>query len=151
MPTEPARVDETAAYDVIYYGGRYQDDLETIAILDKAGDPYTIVPRAPKFNYRVEKNVPGKIAAEAATRWVASFNPAFAGTMVSSISGPDGSIIGYEVRPLYQPFTYGLTDVFITSYHEEKKGIIKAWIQLRPEIESQRLNGDHDGAGGVVR
>lgn len=149
LHTEPARVDEGASYDVIYYGGRYKDDLETIAILDKAGDPYTIEPYAPNFNYRIEKNVPGKAAYEAALRWDAGFNPAFNGTVVRSILGPDGSVIGYEIRPIYQAFTYGLSDVLITTYYEQKDGIIRAWIRLHPEIESQRTGGDHDGHGIV--
>lgn len=142
--TEPAMVNENERYDLILYGGRHLNDIETIAILDKAGDAYTIEPLAPGFDYYIHRNYPGLNAINSARRWV-SFNPAFAGIKTQRIKDRDGSIIGYEVRPLYQPFVFGTMDVLSTSYSLREDGVVKAWIRLLPSVERELLRPDAPG------
>jgi hypothetical protein len=141
--TEPGMVNENDTYEVILYGGRYQDDLKTVAILYKTGGGYVIEPLAPKFDYYIRKNYPGPQAVKVAREWVRRFSPNVAGIKTSRIMTRDGHVIGYEIRPLYQPFVYGTMDVVDTSYTLKKNGVVKAWIRLIPTVE--RNMGDHLG------
>ena len=102
-------------YTVIYYGCNFLNDLETIAFLDREGGEYNFEPYAPDFKYRVKKGVSAEEAVETAMKFV-SCNPSFSRTQVKSILAPDGETIGYEVRPLYLPFTYGVDDVLYVDY-----------------------------------
>jgi len=105
----------TGNYTVIYYGCNFFNDLETIAFLDKEDGKYPFEPYAPDFEYRVKKGLSAKEAMETAMKFV-TCNTSFSRAQVSGILGPNGETIGYEVRPLYQPFTYGAGDVLYVNY-----------------------------------
>ncbi len=141
LNTQGARAAEAAGnYTVIYYGCNYINDLETIAFLEKEGSGYTFEPYAPDFEYRVKKGLPAKEAMETAINFV-KCNSSFSRMQVSEILGPDGSTIGYEVRPLYEPLTYGAGDVLFVSYGlKDGKVVINVRLQ---EIAPQE--------GGVSR
>ncbi len=137
LRVEPAPGIEELHYDAILFGGRYSEDLESMAILVIRGAPYRILPYAPKFDYRVIKDLSAPQALEAATRFLSAINPNFTGTTINRILDPEGNPIGYEVRPLYQPFVYGLSDILETSYRVWSKGIVRAWIEVTPSVERQ--------------
>jgi len=141
LSTEPAMVNEDYRYDLILYGGRHQNDLETLAILDKAGDGYTIEPLAPAFDYYMHRDYPGPNAINAAVKWV-SFNPAFAAIRTNRILDRGGNTIGYEIRPLYQPFVFGTIDVLETHYSLKENGVVTAWIRLIPSVEREFFRPD---------
>ncbi len=144
LKVEPdARIRQNLRYDLILYGGRYSEDLYTVAIMGIEGGPYKIVPYAPSFDYRVVKDVGAAEAFKIAVRFFSGTNPNFAGTRQSRISGPDGETIGYEIRPLYQPFVYGMSDILDTSYWLKGKGVVSAWIELSPAIN--KSGGRQDG------
>ena len=105
----------TGNYTVIYYGCNFFNDLETIAFLDREDGKYPFEPYAPDFEYRVKKGLSAKEAMESAMKFV-SCNASFNRAQVSGILGPDGETIGYEVRPIYQPFTYGAGDFLYVNY-----------------------------------
>jgi hypothetical protein len=56
IEANPAEI--TGTFILILYGGRFSDDVETIAILDLEGDGYTLEPFAPDFDFRIKKGVP---------------------------------------------------------------------------------------------
>lgn len=117
LKVELARADEVkGTYTLFLYGGRYQNDLETVAILDKEGDQYTFDPYAPEFDYQVIKDLSAKQALDTAYAFVSNKSPDFYRAQLSSIRDNLGAVIGYEVRPLYQPFTYGYSDVLDIVY-----------------------------------
>ncbi len=124
----------TGTYTVIFYGCNYLDDLETIAFLDKEGDQYTLEPYAPDFNYRVKKGLDANDALAAAGRFV-SCNTSFSRAQLSRITAPDGATLGYEVRPLYHSFTYGVDDVLFTDYILRGDKVVIT-IRLLPSIEN---------------
>jgi len=105
----------TGNYTVIYYGCNFFNDFETIAFLDREDGAYNFEPYAPEFAYRVKKGLSAKEAFESAMKFV-SCNSSFSRAQVSRILGPNSETIGYEVRPLYQPFAYGAGDVLFVSY-----------------------------------
>jgi hypothetical protein len=119
----------TGTYTVIYYGCNFLNDLETIAFLDREDGKYPFEPYAPDFEYRVKKGLSAKEAMETAMKFV-SCNASFNRAQVSEILGPNGEMIGYEVRPLYQPFTYGAGDFLLVNY-SLKDGKVVINLRLR--------------------
>jgi len=103
-------------YNLILYGGQNARDLQSIAILDRSGDPYTILPYGATFTYRIIENLS---ASEAMERGEGFINDLYAyrTTERREIHGPDHTVIGYELRPLFMPITTGrLGDLLDTSY-----------------------------------
>lgn len=138
--TQAARADEViGAYTLILYGSRHAGDVETVAFLDKEGDQYTFEPYAPAFDYQVVKGVPAKEALARAQRFV-SWHHSFIRSQLSGIVDATGAVIGYEMRPLYQPFTFGAQDVLDISYRISDNRVI-IWVKLLPTVE-RRIQGD---------
>jgi hypothetical protein len=107
-------------YRLILYGANHQDDLETVAILDLEGDGYEMAPRAPEFNYALYTGVEARRAFEAAGHFVGSHRH-FHGVLMKRVLDPSGTTIGYEVRPLYRPFVFGLADILDVDYFAKNK------------------------------
>jgi hypothetical protein len=138
----------TGTFSLILYGGRFSDDVETIAILDLEGDGYTLVPFAPDFDFRIKKGLSAKEAMEQAKKFV-NFHNAFWRSQLSRITDNNGNTIGYELRPLYLSFYFGVSDIFDVYYWQKDNGIVKVTIKLIPFVERLRLpGGDRDGSFG---
>jgi hypothetical protein len=149
LKTEEAKsADITGTFTLILYGGNYSDDLETIAILDYERDQYNFEPYAPEFDYRIKKGVPAKEALEEAKKFV-SFHNSFWHFQLSRIIDNKGDTIGYELRPLYLPLTFGVSDVLDVSYWLKGGNKVKVTIKLIEPVERMRLPaGDVVGNGG---
>ncbi len=123
-----AESDVTGSFTLILYGCNFYDDLETVAILDKEGDPYTFEPFAPDFKYRVKKSVPAKEALATAREFAACHN-AFRRAQLSMLVDSKGETLGFEVRPLYMPFVFGTRDVLQTDYRiKGDKVVVRIWL-----------------------
>ena len=148
LKTESAQAAEIKGiFTLILYGGSYADDLETVAILDTEGDQYTFDVFAPDFDYSVRKGMPAKEALKEAEKFV-SFHPAFWQTQLSKILDTGGNVIGFEIRPLYLPITYGRSDLLDIYYWSKEGGKIKVTIKLIPSVDKFKLPGGA-GVGGV--
>ncbi len=130
----------TGTYTLILYGGRYSADIENVAILAKEGTGYTFEVFAPEFNYSVRKNVPARDALGTAEQFV-SFHYAFRRSQLSRIMDAGGSVIGYEVRPLYSPLDFGYTDVLDITYTLQDN-TVTVRIRLIPEVEKPPFKED---------
>ncbi len=131
--------DLTGNFDLILYGCTYHNDLETLAILAKEGGPYVFEPYAPDFNYRVIKGVPAKDALGQAQKFVNCHN-AFHRAQLSRLVDAKGDTLGFEVRPLYLPFVYGIDDALSTDYRI-KDGKVVVKIRLMPSVERMLSDG----------
>lgn len=131
----PARLKGT--YSLILYGCTHFDDLRTLAILDREGDPYTVEPYAPAFDYRVIKNLPAREALKKAESFVGGCSPEFMHSQLSAILTKDGAVAGYEVMPLYRSYAYPGSHVLDTYYFLEKDKIM-AVIKLKHWVEMMR-------------
>lgn len=126
----PAEVNGT--FTVFLYGARYSEDIETVAILDREGDPYTFVIRAPDYDYKVIRGMTGEEALSRATEFV-SFHHAVRDTHLGRILDFAGNTIGFEVRPLYLPLEFGYSDVLYVAYHITN-GTVMVRVSLRSEV-----------------
>ncbi len=143
LDTGPAHeADMAGSYTLILYGGNFLGDLETIALLDKEGDEYTFEPYAPDFKYKAIKGVPAKDAFHYAEMFVTDHPDAYQ-IKFSRVIDPKGETIGYEVRPLYRSFTYGIDDVLDVDYRLREGGKVIVWITLKPSIR-RMLEGDSE-------
>ena len=131
----------TGTYTLLLHGARYGDDMQNVAILDREGDGYTFELHAPEYDYKVRKGVAAGDAVSEAERFVRS-HYSFAASQWYAIRGEDGSVLGYEVRPLYQPLATGYADILdITYVIKDRKVVCR--IQFKPEIE-RSLSGDRE-------
>jgi hypothetical protein len=137
---ESSSIEMKQTYRLILYGGRFSDDRETLAILDKEGDKYEFIVYAPDYDYRIKKKVPAKEALAIAENFV-RFHHSFYRSLLSRILDHSGATIGYEVKPLYFPVDVGFSDVIDVHYSIEGKTVIVK-IRLRPEAEDRLFERD---------
>ncbi len=149
LKTKSANTSEISGlFTLILYGGRFVDDMERIAIFDKEGDKFYFEPYAPDFDYKVKKSVLDKEAFDQAQRFVSLHN-AFHKSILRKILDNDGNIIGFELRPLYQPFSYSISDVLDVYYWLKKDGRVKVTIKLIQPVERLLyIGGPNEGPGG---
>jgi hypothetical protein len=122
------------SYTAIFYGGTSSVDLETVVVLDLEGDGYEFVPRAPEFEYRVEEGLSREEALPRAERFL-SWYPDFMRVRMSRVLAPDGTVIGYELRPLFRPFAYGWADILDVLYLLKEDRTVSVYVRLKPEVE----------------
>jgi len=137
-------IDENASYTVILYGSRYSADMENLSILPIEGGKYTFEVYSPDFDYSLKKGVPAKDALKEAQAFLNRHHDYYR-SIISKILDNEGNVIGYEVRPVYYPITFGVSDVLDVGYFiKNGKVIIK--INLKPEIDRMLFDGD-----GMIR
>ena len=138
----PPSGDVQGTYTLILYGGNYSDDLETIAFLDKEGDRYTLEPYAPEFVFRIKKGLTADRALKEAGEFIRS-HAEFYREQFRSIRDEKGEIIGYELRPLYLPFTFGTDDVLDVDYWLKEERVL-VFVKLKPSLEKRKNDFDRD-------
>jgi len=129
-------------FTLILYGGNYLDDPETVAFLDREGDAYTFDIFAPDFNYRTIKGLSAAEGLKKAEVFV-SRSSSFHQLRLSSIVLDKAGNIGYEVRPLYLPLTYGTDDLLDISYGEKGNKVVVN-IRLKPSVENLKSRHETD-------
>jgi hypothetical protein len=144
LRTEAAKVKDVeirGTFTLLVYGGTYLDNIETIAFLDYENDEYVFEPYSPPFSYSIHKGLTAKDALGEADSFI-STHSSFYRAQLNRILDDTGKTIAYELRPLYMPLTYGLSDVLDVRYwlKDKKVDII---IRLHPAIKDPRIqNGD---------
>ncbi|MBI5204023.1 MAG: hypothetical protein HZA11_03805 [Nitrospirae bacterium] len=142
LKTRPAKAaDITGVFTLILYGGRHSSDIETIAVFDLEGDRYTFEPYAPEFDYRIKKGLSVKEALHDAETFI-SRHRSFRSAQLRRIMDRKGKTIGYELRPLYLPLDFGVSDVLDVTYWL-REGKVKVVIKLLHSVEKQ-LSDDDD-------
>lgn len=132
-------IERDKRYSLILYGARHGNDLESVVILDIEGDEYTFSPYAPDFDFEIERGLDYVRAIEKAGKFI-SWHPQYQKSELRRIT-LSGKVIGYELRPLYDPLAYGLTDVLDIDYRLRDKNVIVR-IRLLPQIERMLHDGD---------
>jgi hypothetical protein len=103
-------------------------------LLDVEGDGYTLALKAPAFEYSVQEGVEGVEATEKALH-VLSSHREFLRMRVARVLDQEGNTIAYELRPLYKPVAYGLSDVLIINHVLLDEGTVEVVIDLKPSIK----------------
>jgi hypothetical protein len=139
LKTEAAEpTDVQGKFTLLLYGSSSPNDLASIAILDKDGDPYSFEIYAPDFSYTVQSGLNAAQALQEAERFVRR-NIHFERSRLSRILSPAGTEIGFELKPLYPTATFGRSDIIDVRYEiKERKVVVR--IELDTEIERQSIN-----------
>ncbi len=135
-------IEITGTFSLILYGGSYLDDFETIAILDYEGDEFIFQPYAREFDYNVHKGLPSEKALKEAHEFIRGHS-AFLRARLRKILDEKGKIIGYELRPLYLPVKYGVSDTLEVRYKLQKQ-TVRIFIRPHPRVRDPRFE---NGAG----
>jgi hypothetical protein len=116
LKTERAdELDIQGKLTVIFYGYNYSDDPEAAVFFDIEDDEFTFEPYAPDHYFQIAKGVDVSLALKEA-KWFVGRHSSFRGPRLRKILHPNGTVIGYEMRPLYQITTYGRSDVIDIYY-----------------------------------
>ncbi len=125
--------DLQGTYTLILHGCRHPNDLENLAILYPGGGPISFEIYALKTAYQINKGLPADEALKQAEKFL-TCSPKYWKTQLSEIIGLDGASVGYELRALYAPYVFGMTDVLDVHYWlRENK--VTVYIKLDPGIE----------------
>lgn len=134
---------------VILYGTARFEGLETTAFLDVEGDAYTLEPYAPEFEFKTEKGLQAAEAIKKAEKFVSNHQN-FSRLQWAKILDNNGKTVGYELKPLYHPLSYGISDVTIITYYQ-KNGKIEIRVRLESSIEQQLHNdGNEKPESGII-
>lgn len=139
--------DIKGVYNLIVYSNSFIKDPETFIILDKADDEIKIVPYAPTFKYSVKENLDEKEALKIANEILK--DSAFVSFIKCSVIKEKENIYGYELKPVYFPWIFGILEPLETVY-KKQGSTITIFIRLHPQVERQiYFNGDsgRDGNG----
>jgi len=137
LKTEAAKpADVQGTFTLLLYGCSSRDDLTNAAILDKEGDPYTFEIYAPDFSYTSKAGLSAAEALQEAERFVRC-NIQSDRSQLRRVLNPAGTVIGFELRPLYSVGTFGRDDLLDVRYVIKDRKII-VHIELDPAIERQR-------------
>lgn len=133
--------DIKGTFNLIIYSHSFINDPETFIILDKVDDQVKILPYAPDFKYRIIENLKEKEALKIAHEILKSSSVS---TIKSSGIYDRGSILGYELKPIYFPWVFGILEPVETVYKKEDHSVV-IFIRLNPIVERQLyFGGDSD-------
>ncbi len=79
------------------------------------------------------KHAKGDNAVKSAVEFLRD-HPNYIKYQINKILDKEGNAIGFEVRPLYNPTTYGISDVMQNYYTLEDEGKVRATISLKGQI-----------------
>lgn len=136
LRTEPS--DEgniSGTFDVNYYSNQDYDALMYVAILDIDGDEHEISIYAPEYYIKTANNVKAEEAVSHSLEFIKNHRE-YIKYYIEKILTDEGDVIGYEIKPLYSPVTYGVTDVFDNRYLSMGDGKVKAIIDLKERVKS---------------
>jgi hypothetical protein len=139
--TDASRIQGT--YTLILYRTDLYEKLKTVAFLDVKGDEYSLVPAAPQYDYAIVPNVQAADAVEQSVRFIQSHRDYKSMTM-KRIVDANGTIIAFELRPLYLTVAYGVSDVLTVDYLLREDGTVRILIDIVPSVKSRF---HRDGAG----
>jgi hypothetical protein len=128
--------DVKGTFTLLLYGCHYPADVKNVAILLNEGSiqPFEIYDI--KTSYKVKKGMSAQEALSEAAAFVKCSTHRVTDTELRSIPDGAGGIMGYELRPLYFPLEFGVSDILLISY-AMKDGMIRAYIRLLPDVERQ--------------
>jgi hypothetical protein len=133
--------DLQGTYALLLYGCKYGNDLENIAILYKDKGPFTFEMYSLQTSYRVRNGLPAVEALKQADQFLRC-STEYWKTQLSKIVDREGTIVGYELRPLYAPYQYGHMDVLDINYWLRDNNVT-VYIKLDPDTQKSIDNGSN--------
>lgn len=125
-------------FNLIIYSNDFINDPETFIILDKIGDDTEFSIYAPYFKFKIIPNLNETEALRIAREIL--YNPSFISSLKYSEIKESGLTKGFEIKPIYLPWIFGILEPVETLY-KKKNNLIEVFIRLNPRVERQINNG----------
>lgn len=103
------------------------------AFLDIEGDGYELEPIAPEASYRIHEGLGPGEALEKGRAHISKAD-GYDGYEVRNIRYGE-TLLGYEMRPMFETFIYGVPDITDISYNLVEGGIVRVWVSRNPFTE----------------
>jgi hypothetical protein len=133
----------SGTYTALRYGMSNPEDYANFVIIFPEQGKYSFDIYKPDFEYRAEKGLTAKQAMESAREFV-SRSPEFSRAQASKIMGPDGNVIGYEVKALYKSTLFGMEDVTYLTYVLRDNNVVTVYIRIDDVVLSRQKGGAGD-------
>jgi hypothetical protein len=144
LKTEEGGLTATSGtYTIVRYGMSNPEDYANFAIIFPEQGKYSFDIYKPDFEYRIEKGLTAKQAMESAQESVRR-SPEFSRAQASKIIGPDGNVIGYEVKALYKRTLFGMEDVTYLTYVLQVNNMVTVYIRIDDAVLSRQKGGSGD-------
>lgn len=146
MTADPAEVNAT--YTLVLYGCRSSDDVENMAFLVDEKSGYAFDVYAVDGMYKVKRGLSGPQALEEGTLFINCSAHTVWNTVLRKISDPTGKTFGYELKPLYRPWEFGIPEV-LQSWYSLQGSTVTLHMQLDPSVWlTVYSSGGSDFSGG---
>jgi hypothetical protein len=135
--------DVKGTYTLMLYGCHYPAQVNNVAILVAGNSKYPVEIHDLDTSYKLKKDVPAPQALAEADSFVRCSTYRIWQTQLQRIPDDSGGTIGYEVRPLYVPYEFGMPDVLRISYSLQN-GVVRVYIRVNRDVERaiEGLGGD---------
>lgn len=124
-------------FDMILYGNGFINDPETFVILDNLADDIKILPYSSTHKYKIFHNVTEDEALKIIKDIMINSSVSFLRFRAIKDSQ---NIAGFEIKPVYFPWIFGISEAIETLYKRNDK-LIHVFIRLNPRVEKQIYNG----------
>jgi hypothetical protein len=135
LVSTPLPPEDGRRYRLFLYGGMDFNDFETVAILDREDDRLLLVSQSGALKVRLLEGLT-ITAAQAEARNFLRRNNYFLDIDPRAITGPDGQVIGYEIRSRYSHTVGRLADDLDTTYLFGPDNTVIFYVYYPPEVGS---------------
>lgn len=130
LPPEDGR-----RYRLFLYGGLDSNDFETVAVLDREDDRFLIVSHSGALKVNLLEGLTITEARAEARRFLGRNNYFYA-MDPRAITGPDGQVVGYEIRSRYSPSVGRKGDDLDTTYLFGPDNTVVFYVYYPPEVDN---------------
>lgn len=130
---------QAGTYRIVTYEHAVLNDPVNIAILQKEGTPYDINFADSRFRNDLASGMQADQALSVARNFVES-DPSVQNVDLTKIYAPDGTVIGYEMTPVFMPLRYGGLDPFVTNYKVAGNSVL-GYVTEDPMLMSTEQGG----------
>ncbi len=134
MTRAAAPDDVKDTYTLMLYGCHYSAQVDNVAILVAGNSKYPVEIYDLDTSYKLKKDVPAREALAEADSFVRCSTYRTWQTQLRRIPDDSGGTIGYEVRPLYIPYEFGMPDV-LRIHYTLRNGVVRVYIKVDPDVQ----------------
>ncbi len=136
---KPADI-QGGTYSLIAHGCNSAEDLAPVAILQREDTPYHFGVVAPRGETQTIAGLTRDEALRRAQDFVNCNPSVLQRADITEIRGPNDTLVGYEVKPVYYPLRSGSSDGVHTSYRV-KGDTILTYVYPDPLLQGNQMGG----------
>jgi hypothetical protein len=126
-------------YSVVAYGCNGANDPTAVAFLQREDSPYRFSIIEPRADVQTVAGLTEDEAFRRAEDFV-TCNPNADDVELARITAPDGTLIGYEVTPVYVPLHAGSSEGVQTAYRVDGNNI-RTYLTIDPLLQLNQMGG----------